>query len=144
MRSWQGDQRSIEAHVLPIFGAKALNDVTRAEVERWKVDLLEGRAPATVNRVFALLRHMFNQAVSWGHLKDSPCRGVRQFRADNTRVRFLRGQELARLLEAAGALADGAIVDGKTRRGYPWLRALITVAVNTGLRFGELVLRSRS
>jgi len=100
--------------------------VTRGDVERWQSATLVGHAPATVNRAFTLLRAMFNKAIAWGHLKASPCKGVKQLLENNTRVRFLTHDELGRLLEAAG------------RSKNPWLRPLIVVAVNTGLRRGEL------
>jgi len=125
-RTWDDDEARFRCHIAPAFGDHRLDEVTRGEVERWQSALLDGHAPATVNRVFTLLRFLFNKAIAWGHLKASPCKGVKQLRENNERVRFLTEEELGRLLEAAG----------QTRN--PWLRPLITVAVNTGLRRGEL------
>jgi integrase len=95
---------------------------------------------ATVNRVFTLLRHLVNQAVAWGHMKNSPCTGIEQLREDNTRVRYLTQKVLAQLLEAGDLLASRSVVDDRAtqKRGNPWLRPLITVAVNSGPRFAEL------
>jgi len=140
-RSWRGDHRSFKRHILKAFGAKRLDEVTRDEVEQWKVALLEGRSPATVNRVFALLRHLFNEAVGRRYLKDTPCRGVQQRRVNNQRVRFLTAAEMTRLLAAADELAEGKVEGekGRKKQGSPWLRPIIIIAVNTGLRFGELI-----
>jgi len=139
-RAWENDVQRYRSHIEPAFGDHPLDEVTRAEVERWKVALRTDHAPATVNRCFTLLRAMFNKAIAWNHLGESPCRGVRTLRENNERVRFLTEAELARLLEAATRLNSGDVVDsdGKKKRGNRWLRALITVAVNTGLRRGEL------
>ena len=139
-RRWRSDHRSFKAHILKTFGAKRLDEVSRDEVEQWKVALLEGRSPATVNRGFALLRHLFNEAVGRRYLKDTPCRGVQQLRVNNQRVRFLTAAELPRLLAAADELAAGNVdgEKGRKKQGSLWLRPMITVAVNTGLRFGEL------
>lgn len=104
-----------------------MDQITRREVEQWQSQLRTGGlSPARVNRVFGLLRHMFNQAIAWDYVTDSPHRGVRQLKVDNQRVRFLTKEGVGQLLAAAECSSN------------PWLRPLITVAVNTGMRFGEL------
>ena len=126
-RSWADDVSVFRARLKRTFGTRRLDEIARKEVERWKAkSRTSGLAPATVNLGFGLLRHLFNQAIAWGYLTESPCRGVKQFRLNNQRVRFLAKEELGRLLVAAGNTKN------------PWLRSLIIVAVNTGMRFGEL------
>jgi integrase len=126
-RSWADDVSVFRARVKRTFGTRRLDEIARKDVERWKAMLRNrGLAPATVNLAFGLLRHLFNKAVAWEYVTDNPCRGVKPLRLNNARARFLTKDELGRLLAAAA----------QTRN--PWLRALIAVAVNTGLRRGEL------
>ena len=57
-------------------------------------------------------------------IPSNPCRRVRPLRADNTRTRYLTGEEEAELLDAL--------------EGQDWLKSLVTMAIHTGMRRGEL------
>jgi integrase len=87
------------------------------------------RAPATVNRYLAQLRHMINWAIDRGLLERTPFldrgRGVRLLREDNQRYRRLEADEETRLLSAA---ADESMM---TER--------LIVALDTGMRRGEML-----
>ena len=92
----------------------------------------EGRKPSTINRDVGALRTVLSRAVDWGHIDVHPLRGLRPLQVDKTRVvRYLTGAEDKRLREAL-----------ETAPGY--LRATVLVALNTGLRRGELFTLKRS
>jgi len=79
--------------------------------------------PATVNRELALLKHMFTKAIEWGKLKENPAKKVKLLKGEVRRVRYLMPDEVQRLLSNC---ADH-------------LRPIVTVALNTGMRKGELL-----
>ena len=115
------------------FGAQPLRVLQDPDpIEALKMDLLQrGRAPATVNRYLAQLRHMINWAMDRGLLDKTPflgrSRGVRFLRENNHRYRRLRSEEETKLLNVASS-AD------------PLMRARIIAALDTGMRRGEMLL----
>ena len=82
-------------------------------------------SPATVNRELALLRHLLVLAHEWGHVDKVP--KIRMEREPEGRLRFLTVEEIARLLAACRASA------------HPDLAAVVIVALNTGMRKGEIL-----
>lgn len=84
-------------------------------------------SPATVNRYLAVLSHALGVAVKeWGWLDDNPMRKVRKRAEPKGRVRILDDGERTRLLEA-------------TKAGPPWLEPVVTLALATGMRQGEIL-----
>ena len=111
------------------FGKKAIGDIKVADVEDMVQDLkAAGKKPATVKRHLALLRAMLNWAVEREYLDRNPFRrgsqAVIKLERENNRrdARLTEAQETA-LLEKA---------DGN-------LRALIILALETGMRRGEML-----
>ncbi len=82
-------------------------------------------SPATVNRALALLRHLLVLAEEWGHVDKVP--KIRLEREPEGRLRFLTEEEVARLLAACEASA------------HPELAPVVTLALNTGMRRGEVL-----
>ena len=78
--------------------------------------------PATVNRDLAILKHLMNTAIAWGYLYENPAKPVKLLRENNARLRYLTKDEIDRLIDAA----------------HTQLRPIITLAVNTGMRRGEI------
>jgi integrase len=85
---------------------------------------LKQRKPATVNRELSVLSKIFSLAVDAEILDDNPCRRVKKLRVANQRVRYLSHSEEEELLNAL----DGA----------EWVRNIVAMALNTGMRRGEL------
>ena len=104
------------------FGDRKLDEITSADVERFRDSLTERKARATCNRYRDLLSGMFRRAIRHGTLTaTNPVKRVSKFKENNERVTFLTGAEEAALLEALP----------------PEYRPLFLVSVNTGLRWPE-------
>jgi len=85
-----------------------------------------GKAPSTVNNAINLLSSVYRTAISeWGYPISNPCQGVRRVKANAAREAHLTEAEEAILLEACARPA--------------WLRPLVTLAIETGMRQGELL-----
>lgn len=123
-RSLERDRMSFK-NLGPFFGKAYLHTITRAEVERYKIDRKKQVSGATVNREMALLRHLLNIAVDAGYLRDNPARRVMMFKEQKGKRRtFVYSEfELITLVNAAA----------------PHLRAILAVAIGTGLRKGDIL-----
>ena len=137
---------------------KPLQSVSAWDVERFKSKRLkDGIKPATVARDLDRLRAMCNAAIKLGLLSSNPVTSVKRPKVDNRRVRYLTPHEEKRLRKA---LLDRererrrhrgtANTRLRQRHAEPrrlWsaseftdhLMPLVLVAINTGLRRGELL-----
>ncbi len=107
-----------------MFIGKTLDEITPEAVERFKLDLVQMRTKATVNRHLALLRHLFNRRIEdFGHPGRNPVRKRTMFSEQNTRTRWLSPEEEDTLLAVIPA---------------PYA-AFCKVALYTGARRGELL-----
>lgn len=138
------------------FYKKPMTEITAWSVEKFKSERLKaGIKPATVNRDLDRLRAALSKAVEWGVLEANPVAGVKRSKGgDSTRVRFLDKAEDKRLrkaLAARDAKAAKHRASGNDWRAarhrtlLPPIKAyadhltpLVLVALNTGLRRGEL------
>lgn len=148
---------TINAHILPALGHIPLAQLTKRRLEMWLRDLAAAparlrtkanaekpntrllnaddpeavrRRRASANRVLTTLKAAFNHALHNGDVaSDDAWRHVKPYRgADAARLRYLADGESKRLVNACPA--D--------------FRALVTAALLTGCRYGELVrLRAR-
>lgn len=150
-----------------IFGDfldKRLDSLTAWQLDKWKSHRLKsGIKPSTVNREMAALRSALTKAVEWDHLADHPMRKVKQAKVeDDHRVRYLADDEEQCLREV---LADRELAAKSARESHrQWmaerkleplaalgpdeytdhLQPMVLLAMNTGLRRGELFRLRRS
>jgi integrase len=122
--SWKDDQERLQ-WVKGLFGEVALNEISPMHIERLKSRKLEeGVTRTTVNHYLKTLRRMFNIAINWGYADKNPVRGIRFYsEKDAQRDRVLTEGEEDRLLGAASGS----------------LRSILIVALNTGMRKGEIL-----
>lgn len=120
-KSWDRDEVLIK-HLNKAFKDKFLLEITPMAVEQYKNERRQVVAPATVNREVACLKCILNKAVEWNKIKDNPIRNIKLFRENNSRVRFLEKEEIAKLLANSSK----------------HLRPLLVVAFNTGMRKSEI------
>ncbi len=105
------------------FETKILQEITTWQIEKYKAKRKEMVKPATVNRELALIKHLYTKALEWGRAKENPARKVRLLKGEVKRVRFLMPDEVQILLSNC----PDCLID------------LVTVAVHTGMRRGELL-----
>jgi integrase len=105
------------------FGGRRAEEITSDDVDRWRRDLAEAMAPATVNLHLCLLRAIFSSAVRARRLTPTQLPQVAALKINNKLVRYLTVEEEERLLEASPER----------------LRLLVLVAIHTGMRKGELL-----
>ena len=96
---------------------------TKEEAESYLKRLQSPVRPATVNRELSLLKHMYTKAIEWGKCKENPAKKVKKLKGEVKRVRFLMPDEVQTLLSNC---ADH-------------LKPIVTVAVHTGMRKGEIL-----
>src|SRR5213080_1421018 len=106
------------------FGSRPLGQITRTEIEAWRRERMSKCRPATINCDLSRLRHMLNLAVEWELLEESPMQGIKFLRENNARTRYLSLEESQRLIASCMA---------------PHIRALVTVALHSGMRLGEIL-----
>src|SRR5262245_48605317 len=94
-----------------------------------------GRAvtPASLNRDLSVLRHLLRLAQEWGYLEKLP--RIRLEREPEGRLRFLSEDEAARLLAKCRESGEHPVASCRS----PYLEAIVTVALNTGMRRGEVL-----
>jgi len=126
-------------------------------LESWRRDRLkEGVKPNTVNRQIDTLRAALRKGVEWGVITTHPLAGLKRLKVDDDeRVRFLTPAEENRLRDALlkreTRLRDArdrfnawreqrrkATLPARTEEFADHLRPLVLMALNTGLRRGEL------
>jgi integrase len=100
-----------------------LKDIDSFLVERYKAKRKTEVSPATFNRELAFMKTMFSKAVEWGRLESNPLQNVKKLKENNGRMRILKPEEMKRLLDVAN--------------GH--LKPILTVALNTGMRRGEIL-----
>jgi integrase len=113
---------TLKVHLVPAFGALALSEIDVAKLERYKMaKLAEGLSARTINHHLSALSRCLHDAVTWGVLAVVP--RLKLLRPAPWRSDFLSHQEADQLVAAT---AEGT-----------W-RTMATLALNTGLRIGEI------
>lgn len=129
-KSWvKSDEVGIKT-LKAFFAGKCLHEITPHMIDLFKQEKLkkgeEGKVlkPASVNRKLACLKSIFNKAIAWGKFTGpNPVKQVKLFKENNQRLRFLEKEEIVRLLTNCN----------------PHLRGIVIVALNTGMRRGEIL-----
>lgn len=117
--------RQCADHLLPCFGDKLVYQVSSKLLGEYKVKRrADGAAPATINKELGMVRHLFNVAIrEWEWCRENPMHRVSMEPVHNARDRWLTADEEGRLLSVSPS----------------WLQELITFALNTGMRRGEIL-----
>jgi integrase len=93
------------------WSRRRLGAITENDGRRLMVALKDGHGAATANRAFELLRALYNKSIEWKLYKgENPLAGLSKFR-EESRDRFLRGDELPAFFETHAALPEGAFKD---------------------------------
>jgi integrase len=122
-RSWQRDEYSI-ARLGAFFGRRRLSQISLLLIEKYKLERKAVVSTATINRELACLKTILGVAIDWKKLVAGfPLKKIELAKENNTRSRVLLPiEEMVLMAEAA-----------------PHLRPMITLALNTGMRLGEIL-----
>ena len=122
-RNYYSDECRLR-ELVKFFKDMELREITPMLIERFRASRLKkGNSKSTINQYLAVLKKMFNLAVGEGYCEENPVKKVKYYRQGNLKERVLTAQEERKLLEVS---TDN-------------LRAIITVALNTGMRRGEIL-----
>ncbi len=123
-------RNAINVHLLPVFGAMALEDVTVQEIERWRAGMSSARqqrelSNKTKNNLLVLMHGIFRRAVKVFGLAANPVARVDRFRVRSSGdIQVFSPEEVWSLVRASRSETDAAI---------------FLTAAFTGLRRGELL-----
>lgn len=113
-----------EKHIKPVLGKNKLTDITQLKIKTLINDLdKRGYGYETQNKVRIVLLDMFEKALINNYVLKNPCKGIKLVRNDEKDIRVLTVEEQILFFECC----KGTFYDN-----------LFVVAVNTGLRQGEL------
>lgn len=117
-------KRSIYKHHLKDpFGNLKVDAIKVREIDRFKAAKLKTHAAKTVNNMLTVLRNALDVAARWERLESVP--RIAWVKTEKPEFRFLDFDEAAALVNAA--------------KHEPLAHAMVVVALNTGLRLGELL-----
>lgn len=141
-RSIRNDETAIAAFLAEFGQARPLTEIREAEVARYAERRLTEKSqrlkrlvrPATVNRQLAILRALLRLAKKRRYITEVP--EFDMAKKPEGRLRFLSEDEAARLLAACEeAASDRRMIAQRS----PYLFAIATIALNTGMRRGEIL-----
>jgi hypothetical protein len=124
-------QNILAKHLLPLFGARLITEITSADVEDWWVQLrAKGLSVSHTSAIRGVLNGIFRRGVNAGEIARNPVDALprRRGREDKERrqAEWLTETELTSVL---------AVARQRWSRYYP---ILLTIA-STGLRYGEAI-----
>ncbi|HXC66615.1 MAG TPA: site-specific integrase, partial [Nitrospiraceae bacterium] len=105
------------------WGTLALDQLRTKTLEDYLSERLQDVTLATVSKELGILKSAYGRALRWDWVTTTPFRGITLNQDGEERVRWLTDAEEGRLVAAAS----------------PWLRDLILVGLDTGLRRSNLV-----
>ena len=151
----------IERDFKYLYGRK-LVDISNWDITKWRTDRLKGTngrplKKASVNRRLVALKALISKAVEWGVLEENPIQKVKPLKLDDDkRVRYLTHEEESRFRQALDDRQARIVKDRLTanswrvtrnieplpdlmqRRYVDHLKPICIVAMNTGMRRGEI------
>lgn len=123
--TYQRDESLCRVHIVTALGKKKLKTLSAADVQRfYRAKLDSGLSSATVHKLHVLLHKALKQAERWGLVPRNVAVDVDPPKVHKEEVRLLNNEQARKLLDT---------VKGDR------LEALYVVAVQSGLRQGELL-----
>jgi integrase len=125
----------LKNHILPNMGHLHVSDVTPLHVLRFLDELSKdgarkdgkagGLSTTTIRYIHRIMKDIFERAVRWRVIKDNPVSAIKRPKIAQRKIEVYDEQEAEKLFEAL------------EREPIHW-RIMITLALTTGLRRGEL------
>jgi integrase len=127
-RSAAEDERQLRKDVLPVWGDRKAKDITRRDVITLLDGIAERGSPIMANRTLAVIRKMFNFAISRDILDTTPVAMVRAPAKENQRDRVLSADEIRTLWTGLGT---APVSEG--------VKLVLKLQLATAQRKGEIV-----
>jgi len=121
-RSWLRDEIALKWFNLHFKGL-SLSRITPKHIEDYKRKRLDKVKSATINRELAVLGFMFSLATKWKYTDKNPVKEVKSLQERKIEIRILNKREAEKLIEST----------------TNHLRSIIIIALNTGMRRGEIL-----
>jgi len=129
-RSWGTDVSLLNNHLLPRFGKRYMDDISRQDIVKMHLDRkASGAAAGSANRLLIMMRFIFNLALRWEvpGVKDNPTKNVPLMPENNKRERYLSTDEARTLY--------GAVCQSEN----PMLQYIVPMLILTGARKREVL-----
>lgn len=121
-KSYERDVVNLK-HLNAYFENYHLHEIRPELIEKYKAERLEKVSPASVNRELATLKNMYTKAIQWEYVKDNPAKTVKLLKEPPGRLRYLEKEEIKKLIDSCA----------------PHLKPIVIMALNTGMRRGEIL-----
>jgi integrase len=96
-KSWREDERMLNKDVIPYWGKIKAVDIKKSDVSLLLDKVSDRSAPVMANRLYALIKKMFNYAIDKGMLEFSPCSTVKRPHKEAPKDRALSHDEIKTL-----------------------------------------------
>ena len=129
-RSWDTDVSLLKNHLLPRFGKRYMDEITRQDIVKMHADRkASGAAPGSANRLLIMMRYIFNLTLKWEvpGIKVNPCKGIPLMEENNKRERYLSVEEAQKLY--------GAVCSSENTM----LKFIVPMLILTGARKREVL-----
>jgi integrase len=121
-KAYEREQGIVNTHLVPAFPIRVA-DMRRVDVQRYMIARSGKVSADSIIKEFNVLKHFLRLAIEWEIIPTSPAQGIRAPRAAAGRVRYLQPNEFRAIMEHCP----------------DWLRAVVVVAINTGMRRSEIL-----
>lgn len=156
LKSWPLSKQTVERDFKHLL-SRPVAEITQWDMQKWVAQALKnGSKATTVNRRVAIIKGIVSKAYEWGVITDNPLRGMKAVKTDDkARVRFLAADEEKRLRAELDARQEKqreernshilwcearSLVKPEPLSGNftDYLKPMVLLAINTGMRRGEL------
>lgn len=117
------EKEIINKNLMPFFEDYFLPKITPYAWETYQTQRLKNVSPITVNKEFAILRHILNKAVEWKYIKENSLKGLKKLKEPPGRLRYLDGKDLNSVISSCPK----------------WLHPIIIIALYSGMRRSEIL-----
>ena len=132
IKSYETNISIFKNHLLPKYKNTPMDEISKASIMKLHSDMVQKKhlAAATANKVLIFLSSAFNIAIDLEleGVSQNPTKGIKEYKLNNAKERYLTKEEAKRLLEAIN----------QTQQNIH-LKYIIPMLILTGARRGEVL-----